>query len=171
MALDSPQGSTGLGGDLVEAQLAEEAQRDDLAIGLVETADRRAESCGALGSKGTHCRIRTSRKVDAGRRIARIDPCHVASALGSAERDPDGDARQPGPERSVATPAGEAPEGGHEGLLGGVLGIVEVAEDSVAGADDRGRLAIDEDPERVAIAGKHGLDSGALIDDLGLGGC
>jgi hypothetical protein len=64
-------------------------------------------------------------------------------------------------------PAREALERGHEGLLGGVLGLVEVAEDSMAGADDSRGFAFDEDPERVAISGKNSLDNGALIDDLG----
>ncbi|HEY8632274.1 MAG TPA: hypothetical protein VIL50_03900, partial [Candidatus Limnocylindrales bacterium] len=67
-----------------------------------------------------------------------------------------------------AAPTGEAPEGGHECLLGGVLGLVEIAEDAMARADDTSRFAVDEDPERVTIAGQDSLDSGAFIGDLGV---
>ena len=34
----------------------------------------------------------------------------------------------------------------------------------MAGADDGGRFAVDEDPERVPIAGQDSLDSGAFIE-------
>jgi hypothetical protein len=44
---------------------------------------------------------------------------------------------------------------------------MEVAKDAVAGADDRGRFVLDEDSERVPIAGKDSLDNGAFIDDFG----
>jgi len=46
---------------------------------------------------------------------------------------------------------------------------MEVAKDAVTGADDRGRFVLDEDSERVPIAGENGLDNGAFIDDLGAG--
>jgi hypothetical protein len=45
---------------------------------------------------------------------------------------------------------------------------VKVAEDTMAGADDRGRFLLDEVPERVPIAGQDSLDSGAFIGDLGV---
>jgi hypothetical protein len=41
---------------------------------------------------------------------------------------------------------------------------VEVAEDAVARANDRDRLALDEHAERVAIAGEDGLDDRAFIE-------
>ena len=89
------------------------------------------------------------------------------AALRSAERDPDGDPGQPCPERTITSPAGEAPERGHEGLLGRVFCLVEIPEDAVAGPDDRPGFMIDEESERVPIAGQDGLDSGAFIDDPG----
>jgi hypothetical protein len=45
---------------------------------------------------------------------------------------------------------------------------MEIAEDTVAGADDRGRFLLDEDTERISIAGQDGIDGGPLIDDLGV---
>jgi hypothetical protein len=54
--------------------------------------------------------------------------------------------------------------------LGCILGLVEIAEDAVAGADDGGRFVLDEESERVPIAGQDGFDSGAFIDDLGVDG-
>ncbi|HEX2754895.1 MAG TPA: hypothetical protein VHM48_05500 [Candidatus Limnocylindrales bacterium] len=47
---------------------------------------------------------------------------------------------------------------------------MDVAEDAMTGADDRGRFTIDEGSERVAVAGQDGVDSGAFIDDLGIVG-
>jgi hypothetical protein len=46
---------------------------------------------------------------------------------------------------------------------------MEIPEDAVAGADDRGGFVLDEDSERVPIAGQDSLDNGAFIDDLGGG--
>ena len=39
----------------------------------------------------------------------------------------------------------------------------------MARADDRRGFVLDEDPERVPIAGQDRLDNGAFIDDLGVG--
>jgi hypothetical protein len=170
VGLDGPERTTRLGGDLVEAQFTEEAQGDDLAIWLVQAADRRPDPGGALGPQRGDRGIRAARQVDAGSRLVRIDPGHVAPGLGPTERDPDGDPRQPRPERTVAAPAGEAPEGGHERFLSCVLGLMKVPDDAVAGADDGSRFPLDEDPERVPVTGQDGLDSGAFIEDLGLRG-
>jgi hypothetical protein len=67
-------------------------------------------------------------------------------------------------------PPCEALEGGHEGFLCCILGLVKIAKDAVASANDSGRFAIDEDPEHIAIASQDGVDNSALIDDLGVGG-
>jgi hypothetical protein len=44
---------------------------------------------------------------------------------------------------------------------------MEITEDAVAGADDRRGFVLDEDSERVPIAGQDSLDNGAFIDDRG----
>jgi len=44
---------------------------------------------------------------------------------------------------------------------------MEIAEDPMAGADDGGRFAFDEEPEGVAIAGQDGLDRPAGIEVRG----
>jgi len=98
-----------------------------------------------------------------------MDPRDVAPALRSAKRDTHGNSGQPCAERPVAAPAGQAPERGHERLLGRILGLMEIPKDAVAGADDRRGFALDEDPERVPLAGQDSLDNGAFIDDLGAG--
>jgi hypothetical protein len=46
---------------------------------------------------------------------------------------------------------------------------MEVAEDAVASANDGGRFVLDEDSERVPVAGQDSLDNGAFIDDLSVG--
>jgi hypothetical protein len=35
---------------------------------------------------------------------------------------------------------------------------VEIAEDAMAGADDRGRLPLDEEAEGIPVAGQDGID-------------
>jgi hypothetical protein len=166
MGLDRAEWPARLVGDLVEAEVAEEAQGDHLAIWLVEPTDGRPETLGSLRSERRDRGIRASRPVDPGRRIGRIDPGHIPPTLRPPKGDADGDPRQPRPERSIGPPAGEALERGHECLLSGILGFVEVAEDAVAGADDGRGLTLDEDPERVPVSGEDGLDCGAFIDDL-----
>jgi hypothetical protein len=44
---------------------------------------------------------------------------------------------------------------------------VEIAEDAMACSQDGGTVALHEEPERIAIAGKDGIDDGAFIGDLG----
>jgi hypothetical protein len=169
MGLDRADGTACLSRNLVEAQVAEEPEGDDLSIRLVEPRDRRPDTRGAFGTQRADRRVRATGHVDSGGRIGRVDPAHLAATLRSTNGDPDRDARDPGAEGSLAAPAGEAAEGSHERLLRGILGLVEIPEDAVAGADDRGRFAIDEEPERIAIASQDSLDSGAFIDDLGVG--
>lgn len=168
MSLDRTERPARLGRDLVEAQLAEETQGDDLAIRLVEPRNGRPDAGGALGSEGADRRILPAGQIDAGGRVGWVDPRDVVTTLRPAKGDPHRDPGDPGAERTVTAPAGQTPEGGHEGLLRGVLGLMEIAEDAMAGADDRGRFAVDEDPERVTIAGQDSLDSGAFIGDLGV---
>ena len=48
MGLDGSQRATGLGGDLVKAQLAEEAQGDHLTIRFIELAHGRPDAGGAF---------------------------------------------------------------------------------------------------------------------------
>lgn len=168
MGLDGAQRPTRLGGDLVQTQLAEKAQGDDLPIRVIEPADGRPDPSRALRTERGDRRILAARHSDGGRGIVRVDPRDVTPALRSAKRDPDGDPRQPGPEWTIATPAGEAPECGHECLLGSVLGLMDIPEDAVTSANDGGRFMLDEDSERVPIAGQDSLDNGAFIDDLGV---
>ena len=167
MGLDSTQRPTRLGGDLIEAQLAEEAQGDDLAIGVVEPADGRPDPSSTLCPQRGDRRVLATWQSNAGGGIARVDPRDIAPALRSAKCDPDGDPRQPGPERTIVPPAGQASERGHECLLGCVFGLMNIPEDAVAGANDGSRLVLHEDSERVPIAGQNSLDDGAFINDLG----
>ena len=96
-------------------------------------------------------------------RSARVEPGHGSSLADLAERDADGDPCQPGTERALAAPARERSIGGHEGLLGGILGLVEVTEDPVTGPHHRRRLAVDEVAVGIPIAGEDGIDDRAVI--------
>ena len=166
----------GLAGDLVERQLAEEAQGDDLAVRLGEGRDGGAHVRRTLGADGEHRRVRARARRDrlrvAGGRTpdrgsvaaaaGRVEPADRAPLPDLAQRDADRDPRQPRPERAVAAPAGERAIGGHEGLLGGILGLVQVAEDPMAGPDDGCRFALDEVAVGVAVAGEDGVDDRAI---------
>jgi hypothetical protein len=44
---------------------------------------------------------------------------------------------------------------------------MEIPEDSMASPDDGRGFVLDEDSERVPIAGQNSLDDGAFINDLG----
>ena len=125
---------------------------------------------GTFGPERGDRRVLSAGQVDTGRRIGRVDPGDVSPTLGAPEGDPDGNPRQPRAERAVATPGREASEGDHERLLRGILGFMEVAQDAMARAHDGRTLAIDEVPERLAVAGQDGIDSGAFIGDLGADG-
>ena len=51
VGLDGPERALGLAGDLLEGQLAEEAQRHDLAVWLLKSGDGRAEFGRMFGPK------------------------------------------------------------------------------------------------------------------------
>ena len=119
-------------------------------------ATDRASSAAAAGSV---------RSGSAG--SGRIDPGDGPPAAGLAERDAHRDPGQPCPERSFAAPARERAIRGHERFLGRILGLVQVAEDAVAGANDRRRFALHEQAVGVAITGQHGIDDRPLIAGIG----
>jgi hypothetical protein len=171
MGLHRAQRATRLDGDLVEAHLAEEPQGHDFAVWLIEAAHGDPEAFRTLGEKAGGRRIGSAFDVDPGRWVTRIDPRDVPTSLGATDRDPDGDPGQPSAERACLTPPREAPERDHERLLRGILGLVEVAEDPVTGADHGSRFLVDEKAERLPISREDGLDRGAFIDDRGLTGC
>jgi hypothetical protein len=162
MRFDRPEWPAGLGGDLTERQVAEEAQGHHLTIWLVEPSDGFADVGRPLRSKRDGRGIGTTGHV---RRsgIGRIQPGDAASTLRSADCDPDGNPGQPRTERAVLTPRAESAKRGHERFLRCILGLVKVTEDSVAGADDRLALAVDENPERIAIAGQDAGDDGSVV--------
>ena len=153
--------------DLVEAQLGEVAEGDRLAIRLVELRDSRSDGRGAFGAKGRRGWIEPARHVDGRRWVRRVDPRDVAPTLNPAQSDPHRDSGEPGAERALSTPPSEALERGHERLLGRVLGLVDVAEDTVTGADDGRRFTVDQDTEGLAIPCEDGVnDSSIVVDEI-----
>ena len=95
-------------------------------------------------------------------RAGRVDPGHGLALADTPQREADRDARQPRSEGTVAAPARERPIGGHESLLGDVLGLMEVAEDPMAGPHDRRGFALDELAKGISVASEHGIDDGAV---------
>ena len=143
--------------------LALGAQREHRGIGAGADRDR-------LRVAGRRRRIATAGHA-AGRRV---EPADGAPLADLAQGDADRDAGQPRTERALAAPARERSVGGHERLLRGVLGLVEVAEDPMAGPDDRRRFALDQMPIGITVAGEDGVDDGAvtaLVVRTGRGGC
>jgi hypothetical protein len=168
MRLDGSERPAGLVGDLAEGEVAEEPKRDHLAIGLVEASQSLANVGRALGAERQGCRIGSAGLVRCPAGVGRIEPRDGSPLLRSTDSDANRDPGQPGTERPVLTPRAERAEGGHECLLGRVLGFVEVTEHSMAGTNDRRALALNEDPERIAIAGKDAADDGSIVDgDVG----
>ncbi len=139
--------------------------------GRAATALRR--SARALGAHDDHRRVRLRprrhrlRVRDVGasgvRRIPRLEPRDRSPFAGLPDGDAHRDARQPGAERTVAAPAGERAIGGHECLLGSVLGFVQVAEHPMARPDDRCRFTLDQVAIGIAIAGEDGVHDRAVI--------
>lgn len=176
MGLDGRHRASSGRRDLGQGKVAEEAQEDDLAIRLVERRDGPANGIGPLGFHRDVGRVGRQRG-SSGRRSRqaaavwlyqdRIEAHYWAPAAGPPERNPHRNPAQPGAKRPGRLPAGERAIGDHECLLGCVFGFVEVAQDPVAGADDGGRLAIDEDAKGLSIAAEH---EGNDPRSLGIGG-
>ena len=68
-----------------------------------------------------------------------------------APRLPRGDPYEPRAGRAVSTERRERPVRQHERLLRRVLGLVDAAQDPIAGPEDPGGLLLDEDLEGLAI--------------------
>ncbi len=186
MGLHGPERPIALVGDLGQRELAEEAQDEDLAIGLLEAGDRGPDRRGSFRANGELGGIRHASERGRERRLPdplaaagpgrvvghgrRVDPGHGAPPAGAPDRDPRCDPGEPGAERAVAAPGPEGAIGGHEGLLRSVLGLVKVAQDPVAGADDAARLPLDEGPERIGVARQDGGDDTPCLRVVGRGG-
>ncbi len=173
MRLHGVQWAARLGRDLSQGPLGEEAERDGLAIRLVEPGNRGADPGGVLGPKGEDRRIRGSALAQPGGpglvRSGRVDPRDGPPTGGLPKRDPDGDPAEPRAERALSPPRAERSEGGHERLLRDVLSLVPVAEDPMTSADHERGFALDEAAKGFAIAGQDGRDHRAFIERLGDG--
>jgi hypothetical protein len=163
MRLHGSERAPGLAGDLPERQVAEESQRDNLPIRLIETGDSVANVGSALGTERERCRVRCTGHVLGGSRVLGVQPSNRLSALRATDGDPDGNPREPRAERAVLAPCAKCPEGGHERFLGCVFGLVDVAQHPMAGTNNRRTLALDEDPEHIAIAREDAGDHGTIV--------
>ena len=76
-----------------------------------------------------------------------------------------GDPVQPGREGGRLAEAGGLAEGGQEGLLGGVLGVLPVAEDPQAEAVDAAFVARDQLAEGPGVASQVGGEQGLVARD------
>jgi hypothetical protein len=170
MGLDRPERAFGLPRDLLEREFAEEPEDHDFAIWLRQSGDRGPKGRRTLRPKGMRRRVgrraspKRGRRDGVATRVVRrgLEPCDRPSLTDPSQRDANGDAGQPRTKRSVVAPAGERTIGSHECLLGGILGLVQVTEDAVAGPDDGRRLSLDEVAVRVAVTTEDCIDDGTL---------
>ena len=170
--LDGPEGSLGLLGDLGQRQVPEEPERDDLAVRLLERCDRGPDvhlsllperrSSRILGGR-TGAMASRRQAVGIGIRAGRIDPGYRPSRGRHPNGDADGGPDDPGPDGPLCAPGPERAVGGHERILGSVLGLVEAAEDPVAGPDHRSGFAVDDRPERIAVTVEDASDDGCIV--------
>ena len=174
VGLDRPERAARHGRNLVQRSLGKEAQRDDLAVWLVQACNGGPNGAllfatqGADLGLGRGSRPQVCHRPEAGRVFVPdtwLGPGDRAPAARLPDRQPDRDPRDPGAKRAVAPPRSERAIGDHEGLLGDVLGLGEVAEDPVAGADDGGRFALDQNAECVPITAEDGTHNGLVICD------
>lgn len=154
--LDRPQGRTCSRGDLIERQVGEEAHRDHAALLRGQRGDGSDDLLSALvieqAPDGIVLDVRSWQPV---LRTLRVDPHTLRTLPGTGHRQPQRDAPEPGPERSVTTVGRQRPVCPQERLLGDVLGLVRVAQDSAAERQDIARLTLDQDTEGLLVPGEH----------------
>src|SRR6185312_10153064 len=131
--LDRAQRPARQRGYLLERALAEEAQRDDLAVRFIEAGEGATGRSRTLGAECRLLWLRARGCRDRGHGIAlershRADPADRLAPARLTDREPHCDARQPRAERTIAAPRRERAIRAHERLLGDVLGLVHVAE-------------------------------------------
>jgi hypothetical protein len=166
--LHGPDRAARLGRDLGQRSLREEPQRDRLSVRLVQPGNGAPDVGRSLRAERERGGIEATAVVRLGRRT-RVGPHHRASFGGLPQSDANRDPAEPRAERAVTPIRRQGSVGDHERLLGGVLGLAWIAEDPVAGANDAGRLALDEDAVRLAIAREDGVDGRAVDRPLGTG--
>jgi hypothetical protein len=193
MGLHGPDWPTRGLGDLGKRALAEESEGDDLAIGFLEPCDRGAELRITLADDRRGRRIAWARQVDRrhlsddrslpghrfGTAAERVETDDRTSTGRLTKRDPHGNPGQPCTEWAFATPRAQRAKCRHEGLLGGIFGLVEIAENAIARSDHDRRLAFDQSAIRLPITiedrpddgvrlpiGDRQLGSGSAVDPL-----
>ena len=153
------QGTLGNLGDLLQAHLAEEAQRDHLAVGISQAGHRQAHlSLPFAGQRGGHRIGSWGAERQVRRQLGGRPPLAQA-----AERLPRRDAHQPAAQRPIAAVGADRSVGHHEALLGHVLGVVGTAEDAQAGAVDGDLFALHQEAEGVMVAVQDGIDETAVV--------
>src|SRR4029450_13439031 len=85
-----------------------------------------------------------------------------AAAAGLVGGGVDGDPVEPGGEGGRPAEAGRLAQGGQEGLLGGVLGVLPVAEDAQAEAVDAALVAVHQLAEGLRVAAQVGGEQGLV---------
>ena len=158
--------TAGLGRNLGQRSFREEAQRDGLAIRLVEPSDGAPDVGGSLRTEGQRRRIEAAVVVGVGC-VGRVRPCHRSPPSRLTQGDANRDPAEPRAERAVAAVRRERAVRDHERFLGCVLGVAWVAEDAVAGAHAGCRHTVDEDAVRVTIAREDRVDGRAVDRPLG----
>lgn len=160
--LDRAERHVGFHGDALERHVLEEAQRDDLTLVGWQALDGSAQPAGVfvlhhvaqwIGAFVTH-------QVHGGRDVGRL---MAASGLRSGHGRAPRDAPHPRSKRAIATVPGKGAESLDERVLSCILRLIGIAQHLQAHADHGARLAFDQQPVRIAIAGQHGIDQCSVV--------
>ncbi len=125
-----------------------------------------AQAFASLCLEGVAGRVAGARQgrhqdVVEGGRERHLSPRRGSTTPAVARRDAD----QPGTRSAVAAVAGQGSVGEHEGLLRGVLGVLDPAQDPVARPEDAGCLEVDEGAEGILVPCREGHGKSKVIHE------
>jgi len=151
-------------GDLLEGKIAVEAQEDDVPLVHRQRRDGVKDGGSLLQAQGRRLGI-MARLEHRSPWIERLGVQADLLAAGGepGDRHPNGDAPEPGTERTLAPKRGEGSVRSQECVLGDVLGLAWVAEDPLTSGDHGLGLAFDERAKRLVVARDDGIDKLAVL--------
>jgi hypothetical protein len=123
-------------GDLFEAEIADEAQDEDVALAGFQDGEVAAQPLGTPTLDELDLRVRWALVV-----VGHQLEMTPGAPLEAARAQPARDAKEPGTQAAVAAEGGQAPIGRQEGLLGELLGLFLLPEQGVTEPAD-GRAVI-----------------------------
>jgi len=151
---DGPRGRAEDPRDLVRGQALDVAEDDRLPLARGQGEEGGLDQPPLLvPGDGVLALARALVGAGQGSRVLERDQPHAVSAPRDVAADVDDDAVEPGPELARFVEPPDVAMEAEEGVLGGVLGQVDAAEQAERGAKDHALVPLDEDGEGLRIAG------------------